>query len=499
MPEISNNEMPQVDITLVKSLDYNVFQFKQVFKDDDTFKFRYFNNRENGRVRFCVLYLDGMVDADIAEQNIIEPVLKASLPEDFENNMDVILNQVITSNQAEKSRNSRQLVGKILAGDTILLMENSDEALTISTKGWKSRDITEPENERILRGPREGFVEPILVNLSLIRRRLATPNLKFKFMTIGVQTQTKISVCYIDGIVNPRILDELFQRLNKIKIDGILASGYIVELIKDSPYSPFKTIGSTEKPDAVCADLLEGRIAIVVDGTPVALTLPFLFEEYFQADEDYYINFFFSTISRVLRLMAFIITVASPGIYVAVLTFHQEMIPTPLLMSLSAAREGIPFPTIVETLGMLLIFEILREAGIRMPSHIGQSLSILGALVLGTAAVDARIVSASVIILVALSGLTGLITPKIKGPAIVLRLILTLLSGFLGLYGFVFGVMGAVLHLCSIRSFGVPYMMSFTSLNPGDLKDTVVRTPLWFMKTRPRFISGKNKVRYRSE
>ncbi len=480
---------------LYKKLDENISKFKEIFHDDDGLIIRFFCNQEKNKIKFCVLFINGMVDVETANRNIIQPIIQSTFPKDFEGNMDVILEQVVLANNAEKICDIDELVMRIIRGESVLLMDKSDEALVICTKGWKSRSITEPENEKVQRGSREGFVEPILVNLSMIRRKLATPNLKIKNMVIGKQSKTNVCVCYLEDIVNRQILDELLNRLNNIDYDGILASGIIGELIGDSPYSIFDTVGSTEKPDTAAALMLEGRIIIIVDGTPTAITVPFLFEEYFKTNEDYYINFYFSTVSRILRILSFIITISAPGLYVAILTFHQEMIPSPLIYSLSAAREGIPFPTIIETLGLLFIFEILREAGLRMPIQMGQSISILGAIVLGTAAVEARIVSAPVIIIVALSGLTGLMTLKIKGASIIIRLILVLLGGYMGLYGIVFGMIGIVLHLCSLRSFGVPYLLSLTSLKPGDMKDTVIRAPLWFMKKRVPFISGRNQIK----
>lgn len=484
---------------LNKSLEDNVSLFMEFFQGDDTVTVRYFSNQEQGKIRFCVIYIDGMVDVETANRNILQPIIQSTFPKNFEGNMDVILEQVVLSNHAEKISDVDELVLRIIRGESVLLMDRSDEALVICTKGWKSRSITEPENEKVQRGSREGFVEPILVNLSLIRRRLPTPNLKIKKLVLGVQSKTDVCICYLENIVNKQILNELLKRLRNISFDGVLASGIIGELIQDSPYSLFDTLGSTERPDVAAALMLTGRIIVLVDGTPTALTLPFLFEEYFKANEDYYINFYFSSVSRLIRILSFIITISVPGFYVAILTFHQEMIPSPLIYSLSAAREGIPFPTIIETLGLLFIFEILREAGLRMSLQMGQSMSVLGALVLGSAAVEARIVSAPVIIIVALSGLTGLMTLKIKGASIIIRLIMVLLAGFMGLFGMVFGIVAIVLHLCSLRSFGVPYLLTLTSLKPGDIKDTAIRAPLWFLNKRLGFISGKNKEKMGEE
>lgn len=491
----SNNTSENSKIKLVKLLEDNVFQFSKVFHDDDTFMTRFFANGKKAEARFCVIYIDGMTDDNSMNRNIIEPIIQCSLPENFKGDLDFILNQVIPSGKAEKIYDPSKMIESILKGDSLLLMDNCKEGLIINTRGWKSRQIIEPESEKVLRGPREGFVEPLLVNLSMIRRKLDIPDLKFKFMTIGVQSKTKVSVCYIEGIVNKKILSEVFERLKKINIDAILGSGYLAELIKDAPYSPFKTIGSTERPDIAVAKMLKGNIVLIIDGSPVASTMPYLFEEYFQSNEDYYINYFYSSMSRMLRMLGFIVTITTPSIYVALLTFHQEMIPTPLIIGISAARQRVPFPTVVEVVSMLIVFELLREASIRMPSIIGQALNIVGVLVLGQAAVEAKLVSAPVIIVVALSGITGLMTPKIKGPVLLLRFLLVLLSSFIGIYGFIFGIVLTVIHLCTIRSFGVPYMLNYTSLKPEDLKDTFVRAPLWFMKKRPRFISGENKIR----
>jgi spore germination protein KA len=299
----------------------------------------------------------------------------------------------------------------------------------------------------------------------------------------------------LEGVANEKILNELNKRLDDINIDGIIDSNYINELIRDSPLSPFETIGSTERPDVVAGKLLEGRIAVVVDGSPVVLTLPHIFLELFQSSEDYYLSFYFSSISRVIRILGFVISVCTAAIYIAVVTYHQEMIPTPLVLSISAARQNVPFPTIVESLGMLLIFEILRETGTRMPTYIGQALSIVGALVVGQAAVDAKFISAPIVIVTALTGITGLMIPKLKAAAILFRITLSLLASFLGMYGFTFGIIGIILHLLQLRSFGIPYILNLSRINSENIKDTVIRAPWWYMKYRPKFISPINTKR----
>lgn len=491
--QLQKNQMD--DKKLNKNLKHNIEVFQDIFHCDETLITRQFENQKDNSVRCCIVFIDEMINNEIVNENIIEPIIKNQLLKYEDNTIDTLHFQVIVSNNIEKVSDIEKLVEAIISGNTVLLVEGAEEALIVSTKGWQTRSVEKPESENVLRGPREGFTESLMVNLTLIRRRVKTPDLKFMFRTLGVRSRTKASICYIDGLVNEKILEELLKRLDGIEVDGVLDTGYIQELIKDSPFSPFKTIGNTERPDVVAARLLEGRIALVLDGTPFVLTLPFVFIEYFQANEDYYNSFYYASVNRLIRVFGYIITISVPAVYVALTTFHQEMIPTPLLLSISAARQGIPFPTIVEAIALLFVFEVLRETGMRMPSAIGQTISIIGALVLGQAAVEAKLVSAPIIIIVALAGITGLLIPRLKGANIVIRLAFLLLSAFLGLYGFVFGIIVLLIHLFGMRSFGIPYMLNFNSLKPQDLKDTVVRAPWWYMQYRPKLIAANNYIR----
>jgi len=315
-------------------------------------------------------------------------------------------------------------------------------------------------------------------------------------MEIGTRTKTKICVCYLEGVAEESILKELLQRIKKINIDGIMDTGYIEELIKDAPFSPIRTISSTERPDVASGKILEGKFALICDGTPTVLTLPKLFVENFQSDEDYFNNYIFSSITRILRWMGFWLTTSVPAIYVAVITFHQEFLPTPLLLSIAVARQGVPFPTIVETMVMLIIFETLKEAGLRMPKHIGQAMSIVGALVLGEAAVTAKLVSAPIVIVTALTGVSSFMIPQVS-EIIPIRIIFLIMSSFLGIYGYVFGVMGLALHLYSLRSFGVPYMLNIPPGSFQEFKDTIIRAPWWEMYFRTKSIA-KDKRRMKN-
>jgi len=481
---------------LSMTLEENVQLFRQLFTNDETLTIRFFENQQEPLIKCCILFIDGMIDEKIVDENIIQPIMQnteLSSTDDIISRLDA---QVVFLNKTQRTPDIDMLSMAIVEGRTVLLIEGSQDGLILSTTAFTTRQIEEPQSERVNRGPREGFVESLMENLTMIRRRLKTTALKMKFLTIGTQTNTNVCICYIDGIVNQKILDELYRRLDRINTDGIFDSEYIKEIIRDSPLSPFETIRDTERPDTVAGKLLEGRIALLVDGSPVVLLLPYVFFEIFQVSEDYYLNFYFASFGRILRMMSFFITVSVPAIYLALVTYHQETIPTPLLLSISAARQGVPFPTIIEVGLMLIVFEILRETGVRMPYYIGQALSIVGALVLGTASVDARIVSAPIVIVISITAITGLSIPGIKSAVIMLRLIFLLLAAVLGLYGYLFGIMGLLLHLCEMRSFGVPYMMSLTSLNASDLKDTVIRSPYWMLDFRPKFVT-KNRIRQR--
>ena len=290
--EDKKQEKNPTQYKLDHSLDANVKLFKDIFNDNDTIVFRFFENRHDEKIKYCIIFIEGMADKTIINENIIKPVVQNPADVNISDILGNLKNQVIYSNSIEKTQDVSELTAAVISGDTVLLAEGSAVGLIICTKGWKNRSIEEPQGERVISGPREGFIEALTVNLSMIRRRIETPELKMKLMTLGVQTHTKICVCYIEGIVNRKILDEVFKRLKGINIDGVLDSGYIKELIMDSPLSIFKTVGDTERPDTVAAKLLEGRIAVLADGSPVVLTIPYLFMENFQSNEDYYINFY---------------------------------------------------------------------------------------------------------------------------------------------------------------------------------------------------------------
>lgn len=474
---------------LKKSLQKNIELFKNnILKNDDTVIYRNFKNK-NLSIKFCLVFIDGMVDRKVINENILFPLMNFNLECEENNILNYINEEIVLIDDTKEDNEVNSITNALLYGDSVLFIDGFDKVLIFNTKGWETRSIQEPQSETIVNGPREGFNESINTNISLIRRKINSSELKFERREIGVRTRTKICIGYMEGLVNPQILEMLKKRLDKINIDGIFSSEVIKEYISDAATSPFSTIGKTERPDVVAGKLLQGRIVILCDGTPVALTLPFLFLEYFKVNEDYYDNFIYSSVNRILRILAFILATITPAAYVAFTTFHKELIPTKLALSIYSAKQGVPLPTSVEAMAMVITFEIIREAGIRLPKHVGATVSIVGALVLGDAAVNAKFISAPIVIVTAIAGISELILYEMRTGIIITRFIFLILSSFLGLYGVIFGGMALGIHLMSIKTFGIPYMLNTIDLNKYNIVDKTIRAPWWLLRYRTEFIA----------
>lgn len=469
------------------SLQDNIARFKAIFENDDTLKIRQFDNQFDPTIKCCVLFFDGMVNNDLINKNIVLAIQLAQGVCNDAQTLDVLQKKIISANEVDRFSDITKLVSQMLYGDTLVLLDGEEDGLIVSTKGFQTRSVAEPENEKALRGPRDGFGESIMTNISLLRRKLQTPTLKCKFRIVGSLSRTKVCICYLEGVAKPEIVNEVERRLDKVEFTGILDSNYIREHIREGGIGPFKSLGSTERPDIVAAKLLEGRIAIMVDGSPNVLTMPHVFLELFQSNEDYYTFFYYGSINRILRMMCFIFTITVPAVYLALITFHQELIPTPLLMSIASAQNAVPFPTIVELLILLFAFELLREAGARMPNNIAQALSIVGALVLGQAAVEAKLVSAPMVIVVALTSITGMMIPRMISTTILLRLITIFSAAIIGLYGVALVLLILFMYLLSLRSFGVEYLSTLSPPGAAAFKDTVFRFPWGSLRSRNLF------------
>lgn len=482
---------------LTLSLDQNLDELKMLVNQSPDVIIRRFAIKVPRMEQAAIVFVDGLTDKNVINESILRPLMLESGKEGqlFSTPQDYAEELLLTVGELKRTHSMNDLVAGVLSGDTAVLFHQEQVALLISTEGWEKRAISEPDTEVIVKGPRDGFTESLRTNTALLRRRIGDASLTFEALIVGKKTKTDIVIGYVKGIVNEKLVEEVKRRLRRINTDGILGAGFIEQFIEDAPFSPFATVGYTERPDVCAAKLLEGRIAIFVDGTPVVNTVPLLFIENFQNPDDYNFRPFYSTFVRLGRYLAFLISILSPAIYVALSSYHQELLPTPFLITLAAATEGTPFPAIIEAIGMGIVFEILREAGIRLPRPIGQAVSIIGALVIGEATVTAGLVGAPVVIITALTAIASFVVPKQVEVGAVLRLFLTLLAGILGACGIVAGLLAIFIHLAALRSFGVPYLTPITPLTPNDLKDVAVRAPIWMMLTRPRLIGWQDPVR----
>ncbi|MCM1565668.1 MAG: spore germination protein [Dehalobacter sp.] len=452
-----------------------------------------------GQTDGALIFLNGMTDLNNINDNIIKPLMydsrlagKDSLVSD---SIEVVRKTMLSVGYAKKVTSIDEIVEECLSGNTVLLINGSSGALVMSGGDGENRGVEEPQTDSVVRGPREGFNERILTNITLLRRKIKNPNFTVKTIKIGKQTKTTVCIVYLKGIANPKLIAEVQRRISRIKTDAILESGYIEQYIEDAPFSIFATVANSEKPDIIAAKILEGRAAIMVDGTPFVLTVPMVFIESFQSSEDYYARPYFVSVIRVIRFIAYTISILAPATYVAISTFHQELLPTPLLITMAAAEEGVPFPAIMEAFIMGIIFEILREAGIRLPRPVGQAISIVGALVIGESAVSAGLIGSPMVIVVALTAVASFAVPGQTDSGGILRLIFVILAGTSGGYGIMIGLLGMLVHFASLRSFGIPYLSPLAPLSLTDMKDTFIRAPIWAMVTRPRAIGWHDPER----
>lgn len=427
--------------------------------------------------------LDSLLEADAA--NAIPPQPEESdVTSRAEHALTIIKSHSLAEGRVTEADRFDDAVVCLLAGGTIIYLDGLRQALTVGTQNLKQRAVQEATSQSVVRGPREGFTESLNDNTSLVRRRIQHPTLRMRKMTMGRDTRTAVAVMYMEGKVDKRVLNELYERLEKAELLSILESNSIEEMIQDRRYSPFPTVYNSERPDVIASALLEGRVAILVDGSPFVLVVPALFVHFFQSSEDYTQRGDFASLVRLLRYFCFIIALLTPSVYIAITTYHQEMIPPNLLLSLIGQREGIPFPAFIEALIMEVTFEILREAGIRLTKSIGQSVSIVGTLVIGQAAVDAGLISAAMVIVVSITAISNFALPafSVGISARLLRFVFMVLSALFGLYGIIILLIMLGLHLCRLESMGIPYMTSLAPFRARDQKDTLLRLMRPFAK-----------------
>ncbi|WP_017470957.1 spore germination protein [Amphibacillus jilinensis] len=495
-----NTMLKQGEREVDPNLSTNIDKLEGFFDRDSDFTVRPF--KLIGKYPAAIIYLDSIVDKKGINQDILKPLMNQQSNYSFEaltfeQIKTVIYEELIYQTRGSEETKWTSIIEHILRGYTIVLVDQIKLAFAFDTFDVAERSISQPEAEQVIRGPRDGFIESLSTNISLIRFRLPVPSLRIKSLKIGQLTQSKVAVFYLDSIVNPSLLESVIDRLNQIKTDRVLDAGYIEEQIRDAPKSPFPQIQYTERPDVVVGNLLEGRVTIIVDGSPFGLIAPATITQFLHTPEDYNEHFLISSATRMIRLIALVLSLIMPSLYLAAISFHPELIPTRFAIAITSGRTGVPFPLFLEIFIMEIAMEILREATIRMPKQIGAALSIVGVLVVGQAAVEAGFVSPLTVVIIALTTIGSFATPSYN-IAIALRLLrfpMLLMTTLLGLYGFMISWIIISNHLLSLRSFGVPYLQPLSPGNWNDLKDAIIRTPLRWLKYRPDALNTKHKQR----
>jgi spore germination protein KA len=492
------------DVRVNGSVEDSTGIINGILEASDDFIMRRFN--VFGQFPAAMFFYCNMIDMPTINVQILKPLMYG--PPHLEGKnielsklKDVLLNDTLYHSEGKLESRMAVAIEALLCGQTIVVVEGLDEAILINTRHIEKRAVDQPATEQVIRGPREGFIEMLAMNISLIRYRLQTPDLRIKIMEIGRRTRSKVAICYMEGITNPDLVAEVNKRLSSIDIDAVLDSGYLEQFIEDNQISPFPQVQYTERPDKVVANLLEGRVAIMVDGSPLALVVPTVFSQFYQTVEDYTERFLLMSAIRLARLVALVFSLVFPSLYVAIISFNPELIPTEFAVAVAGGRAGVPFPAIIEVLVIEISMEVLREATIRLPQQVGGALSIVGVLVVGQAAVAAGFASPITVVIIALTTIGSFATPAYNA-ALALRLLrfpLIILAGIFGLYGVMIGLILIANHLLSLKSFGVPYLSPLVPGNFEGMKDLVSRGPFWWMRSRPSFLFPLDKTRLSSK
>ncbi|WP_434297286.1 spore germination protein [Clostridium sporogenes] len=443
----------------------------------------------------AIIYINGLASKDIIDRDVLHPLMlhiKENL-KDKPNIMEYISKKYITMSNTKIEKDINNILSSLKRGQTALLLENSDEAIIIDTSSGDYRSISEPTNESSIRGSREGFIEKLETNTSIIKRRIRDENLVIENMVLGRRTQRDLAIIYIDNIVDKNVLQELKYKLSSIDVDSVSLMGYIQQYIENDAYSIFPQSRTTERPDIVEGNLMEGRIAVMLEGTPMVLLTPSIFIEFFQAIEDYTQRTIVSSFTRILRALSVIIVITFPSIYLTLIKFNAELIPIKFVNTIIQSRSNIPLTPFMEILSMEIIVEFLREGGLRLPPKVNQTLSVVGGIIIGQAAIKAGIVSSSTLLIIGISIIAAFLTPNYDMSLAVrfIRFPMLILSNYLGLLGLTAGFFFLLVHICSLESLGVPYF----SFHNEEYKDIFIRSPLWTMNKRPDSIPNNNPIR----
>lgn len=454
----------------------------------------------NPQLAAHVVYIDGMVDKELLSEALIRPLLAMDAFTRAQNCDQVIADieaGYVFLGEYALLEDLNSALNAVIHGEVVLLFADFQKAVSFDIKHWEKRSIGEPTEENVIKGAKDCFIEDLKINLVTIRKKIKNINLVFENTTVGKQTLTAVAIVYIEGLTNPSFITQLKKQLASIDTGSVLTTAAIEDYITDNKRTPFPLTVPTERPDKFCAGIVEGRVGIVIDGIPFALIIPGTLLQFMQAPDDYANSHFIGSAIRILRFLLMLGALFLPGFYIAITTFHQEMIPTQLALSIGSSEQGVPYPTFIEIFIMLIAFEILTEAGLRMPKTIGQAVSIVGALVVGQAAVSAKLLSPAVVIVIAFTVISHFAIPSqsLSNALRIWRFILAIFSSIIGLFGLVVGGILLLYHLSTIECYGVPYLSPFVSTDFKQMEDSIVVTHSSKMTFRPLELRPLNKRR----
>lgn len=467
------------------NVEEKVEEIETIFDESNDFAYRFF---EKGGQKIALVFIKSIINEELLSSGVYMPI------QEFDQvfTIDSLKNQIIKCADLKETEEDK-IVEDMLNGKVVVFTNFSEEILSIDLYKFPTRIPSEPPTSPVIQGPREGFVEDIKTNITLLRRRVKSPNLVIQTMEIGSISKTQVAITYIKGIANKNVVDEVSKRLKKIKIDGVLDSYYVLSFLSKKPNSLFKQVGNAEKPDIVVSKMLEGKVAIIVDNSPIVLTIPFVFIEDLQSSNDYYTNHHFSSFVRIIRLLGLLIAVIAPGFYISLQLYHYNILPLNFLITIADTTQGLPFTPFLEILFIFLLFQILYEVSLRLPSYLGLATSVVGALILGDTGVKAGLISPPAVIIVALAKIALYTIPEQSAQITILQFLFIIIGGSLGLAGVVAGIIYIINVLNDLDSYDTPYLAPYSPRISRDLQDAILSTAIVDIKKRPKSFSPEEE------
>lgn len=496
----SEKTINEVDKLYNTSTEVTSDNLRSVFSSSSDFSCRMLLIKDNPEIPATLAYIEGLADSKIINDSILKPLIQNRLFDSCRSEAEasaLISTGAVYSSSLKVITNIKDLVDDLLMGNAAIVFNSEKAAFSFGAKSELSRAISEPTGENVIKGAKDSFIENLRTNTALCRLKIGSPYLGIEEFMVGKQTKTIVDMLYMKNTATDKLVNEVRKRIKAIDVDKMLTPGVLEEYIVDEKYTTFPQILYTERPDRFCSSLVDGRVGLIIEGMPLAYIVPGTLLQFFQTPDDYSVQFIIGSVLRLLRFMAMFLTLVLPGFYICITTFHTEMLPAELAFSIVASKEGVPFPMFVEVLILLIAFELLVEAGLRLPKTIGQTVSIVGALVVGQAAVEAKILSPATVIVVAMTAIASFTLPNqdFSNAIRLWRFIFVVLSSIIGMFGLTFGLILLLHHWCRLESFGVPYLDPFVANEDEQLQDTIFRFPISSMKKRPSGLHTKNEKR----